>query len=781
MSARLPLTLLCVLIALSVLGALAPSALEAQSVRYSRPYVGGHRLNFGFDHNGSAGGCVDFACGGACYNTHTGSDFGTPFGTTVLAGANGVVIATNNGCANYGYYGNTCGGRCGNYVHLRHDDGSVSIYCHMRSGSLRVGTGQRVSCGQALGESASSGSSTGPHLHFGHRSPGASSSDPFAGGCSRATSLWVGQGGYRDAPSTHCGCVPQGEGCNGVDDDCDGRVDEGLSRACGSDVGECRRGSQTCSGGGWGGCVGSVEPSAEDCNGRDEDCDGRTDEDLVRRCGTDVGECVSGLQSCGDARWQACVGSIDPVPEICDTRDNDCDGVDDDEEICEREELAYTTPLEEPASDSDLDGDGRADACAWLPRMGTSGAVLESVTCALSSGRGLGETLVGPEARASSVLEAGTLRTADVDGDGRADVCVRSEGRLVCAQSGGRAFTRRVIGPSWPEGAPLWLADVDGDGAADACLRGSEGLACHLGFGRGVSEGVVLPGLSDRAGFASIVHYGSIRFADIDSDGRADVCARGAEGLDCWLSEGEHFGAIVRGPRWRDADGWSQLSRWSTIRLADVDGDARADVCGRGPDGFVCALFEITAGEAHAEPRFGTLVRGPSMSAADGWDRAEQYATIRLADLDRDGRADLCARDRDGVACWRGTERGFERGFRGPALSDAAGFDRPERARTLRMADIDGDSRADLCWSDARGVSCARSGVGGFEDVVITPDWGPSMGSRTAAGALRMAGGGHASYRAIHGSCSAAPGRAHGAGWLLAASVALWLPRRRRR
>jgi hypothetical protein len=144
----------------------------------------------------------------------------------------------------------------------------------------------------------------------------------------------------RDLPSGTSGngceaiCSESNDGtetCDDKDNDCDGQVDEGLSRTCGStDVGPCKFGEEVCRNGVWSECEGSVEPQDETCDDEDNDCDGRIDENLTRTCGTNVGNCQEGEQECRDGTWSPCNGDVPPGTETCNTRDDDCDGMTDE-------------------------------------------------------------------------------------------------------------------------------------------------------------------------------------------------------------------------------------------------------------------------------------------------------------------------------------------------------------------------------------------------------------------------------------------------------------------
>lgn len=108
------------------------------------------------------------------------------------------------------------------------------------------------------------------------------------------------------------------ETCDSLDNDCDGQTDENLQRECSS---KCGKGKETCVNGRWSFCT-APKIKEEICDGKDNDCDGKVDELPVKKCS---GACGQGVAICQNGTWSGCDGPA-PKPEVCDGKDNDCDG-----------------------------------------------------------------------------------------------------------------------------------------------------------------------------------------------------------------------------------------------------------------------------------------------------------------------------------------------------------------------------------------------------------------------------------------------------------------------
>ena len=186
--------------------------------------------------------------------------------------------------------------------------------------ALLVTLGFAVGCGESF--TATTGASTG------------------GGGSTETTTDLGGAGGTAGAGGSQGGSG----GAGGA-----GECETGLTQPCYTGpegtkgVGICKGGTQECVNGAWSACLEQVKPTAESCESgsqgaQDEDCDGATDEDCTCSTGAQqpcysgppgsagTGLCESGVQTCEGNAWGECNGEVLPLPESCDTKDNDCDG-----------------------------------------------------------------------------------------------------------------------------------------------------------------------------------------------------------------------------------------------------------------------------------------------------------------------------------------------------------------------------------------------------------------------------------------------------------------------
>lgn len=122
---------------------------------YSLPYAPGRAYRVTQGYNGSF--------------SHKGSnryaiDWQMPEGTPVYAARGGLVVKvkddSDTGGAGMQY------DKFNNYVLIRHDDGTLGHYCHLKQGGVKVSPGQRVTTGQPIALSGNTGFSSGAHLHF---------------------------------------------------------------------------------------------------------------------------------------------------------------------------------------------------------------------------------------------------------------------------------------------------------------------------------------------------------------------------------------------------------------------------------------------------------------------------------------------------------------------------------------------------------------------------------------------------------------------------------------
>ncbi len=276
------------------------------------------------------------------------------------------------------------------------------------------------------------------------------------------------------------------ETCNGIDDDCNSTVDDGynVGGQCTVGNGACTDiGMFVCDGSGGVTCNAMPEgPKPEVCDGIDNDCDQEVDEGLGlgTPCSTGVGECNAGGVAICDGMGGVTCGATagTPVFEICDdNKDNDCDGtVDNGCGDADGDGISdgLEGQLGSDPNDADTDDDGLLDGDEVSFDSDSDGDGLINMLDVDSDNDGLfdGTEMGKPCNNPATAIQLGFCRPdsdagqtttdpidPDTDGDGKTDGS--EDANLNGSVDAGEGNTNDPADPNTTK-------DFDGDGLSDS-------------------------------------------------------------------------------------------------------------------------------------------------------------------------------------------------------------------------------------------------------------------------------------------------------------------------
>ena len=290
----------------------------------------------------------------------------------------------------------------------------------------------------------------------------------------------------------------------------------------------------------------------------------------------------------------------------------------------------------------------------------------------------------------------------------------------------------KIIEYAWPatasasETVPRIMADVNGDDMEDIIGFGTKGVSVALSNGSGFdSANLWLNNFGYDQGWTSDTTLR--KMADVNGDGLADVVGFGTTGVFVALSNGSGFDdASLWLADFGYAQGW-RLDKGLRV-LADVNGDTKADIVAFGNNGVSVALSN---GSDFNNARLWVNDFGYNQ----GW--RNDKGLRMLADVNGDNQADIVAFGNAGVSVALSGGSSFVNARR---WVDDFGYNQGWRNdKGLRyMADVNGDTKADIVAFGNNGVSVAISNGNSFVNAQRwVDDFGYNQGWRNEKG-LRM-------------------------------------------
>jgi Ca2+-binding RTX toxin-like protein len=329
------------------------------------------------------------------------------------------------------------------------------------------------------------------------------------------------------------------------------------------------------------------------------------------------------------------------------------------------------------ARTADFDGDGKADIL-WRHASG-------AITTWLASSTGSGFLIDNPAASLPMGLDWTIAGAGDFNGDGRADILWRNDnGALIYWTSNGNGFGASVgtrnVSLDWHIAA---TGDFNGDGKDDILWRNDTGaVTTWLGDAALFTDN---PASSRQVSLDW--HIAGV--GDFNGDGKDDILWRNDSGmLTDWLSTGASFADNSNATRLVPLD-------WRVQGTGDYNGDGKDDLLWRNADGTITDWLSNGNGFSD-NPNASQQVGLQMQLATNSVGRALPF--FASADFNGDGKDDLLWRNANGtVTDWLSNGAGFADNLN---VYRVIGPD----WRIVGTGDFNGDGRSDILWRNADGT-----------------------------------------------------------------------------